>query len=82
MTREEVVKEVNALFHEGFEIPVEKLESNANLFEDLGLDSLDAVDMMVHLEDKFSIRVDGEKVQSIRTMDDVYNLVMEIAKSQ
>ena len=66
----------------GFEIPPEKLVPTAALKE-LGLDSLDAVDMLVYIEDKFGIKVEGEKLTSLRTLQDVYNLAAEaVAKSK
>jgi len=82
MTREKIVAEVNTIMSNGFEIPKEKLQPEANLFTELGLDSLDAVDMVVHLEDKFSVKVDGERVQKVRTLADVYDLVHEIEKEK
>jgi acyl carrier protein len=70
---------VNALFIKGFEIPAEKLTPTASLYEDLGLDSLDAVDMLVHLEEQFHIKVDGERLMEVRTLQNVYDLVLEVA---
>lgn len=82
MRQEEVVKEVNRLMTEGFEVPANKLTRSATLFKDLGLDSLDAVDLMVHLEEKLKVKVDAERMASIRTMDDVYKLVSDLASQQ
>ena len=70
---------VNEIMHAGFEIPMEKLLPEANLFTDLGLDSLDAVDMLVHLEDKLGVKVDGEKLLKVRTLQDIYDLVQELS---
>lgn len=79
MNNQEIVVRVNALMQKGFEIPEEKLLPNATLFEELGLDSLDAVDMLVHLEENLGIKVDGERLLTVRTLQDVYNLVGELA---
>ena len=79
MTNPKIIAEVNEIMNKGFEIPVEKLTPEANLFTDLGLDSLDAVDMLVHLEDKLGVKVDGEKLMKVRTMQDVYNLIQELS---
>lgn len=75
----EIKEKVNALFTKGFEIPEEKLTPTASLYEDLGLDSLDAVDMLVHLEEAFAIKVDGERLMEVRTLQNVYDLVAEVA---
>ncbi len=78
----EVKAKVNDLFIKGFEIPAEKLSPTASLYEDLGLDSLDAVDMLVHLEEAFHIKVDGERLMDVRTLQNVYDLVEEVAHSK
>ena len=50
----------------------------AKLFEELGLDSLDAVDMLVYLEENLGVKVEGERLAKIRTLQDVYQLVAEV----
>ena len=78
MMRQEIIDRVNDVMHQGFEIPREDLKPEASLFSDLGLDSLDAIDMVVHLEDKMGIKVEGERFQNVRTLEDVYGLVAEL----
>ncbi len=73
-----IVEQVNKLMIEGFEIPSEKLKPEAHLFTDLGLDSLDAVDMVVHLEEKIKLKVDAERMSQVRTLADVYKLVEDL----
>jgi acyl carrier protein len=75
----EIQTKVNNLFVKGFEIPAEKITPTASLYDDLGLDSLDAVDMLVHLEEAFHIKVDGERLMDVRTIQNVYDLVKEVA---
>lgn len=77
MDHEEVKSKINELMHRGFEIPMEKLTPESKLFDELGLDSLDAVDMLVHLEEDLGVKVAGEKLQKIKTLQDVYELVIE-----
>ena len=78
MNRPEIVTKVNEIMHTGFEIPYDKLTPETNLFTDLGLDSLDAVDLLVHLEDQTGVKVDGDRLMKVRTMQDVYSLVEEL----
>lgn len=73
----ETIQLINDLLATGFEIPTDKLTPQASLMTDLGLDSLDAVDMLVHIEDKMGIKVEGEKLRSLRTLQDVYVLAAE-----
>ncbi len=78
MTEKELVAKINDLISNGFEIEPQKLTPQALLKEDLGLDSLDAVDMLVYLEENFDIKVAGERLLQIKTMADVYALVQEV----
>lgn len=73
----EVIQKVNELISKGFEIPQEKLVATASLGPDLGLDSLDAVDMLVYIEENMNVKVDGERLRSIRSLQDVYVLAAE-----
>lgn len=75
MDKNELIKEINTTLMEEFEISEEKLVSEAKLFDDLGLDSLDAVDMLVHLEDRMGVKLDVEKMQGVRTLGDIHSLL-------
>ncbi len=72
-----VIDQVNSLMHKGFEIPMEKLVPTATIVGDLGLDSLDAVDMLVHIEETMGVKVEGERLASVKTLQDVYWLAAE-----
>ena len=76
MTREEIMATVNRVFAESFEIEPERLAPEANIFLDLGLDSLDMVDLVVALQKRFAVQVrDDERVRAIRTLGDVYAFI-------
>jgi acyl carrier protein len=76
MTREEIVTTINTVFEESFEIEPERLVPDANIFLDLGLDSLDTVDLVVAIQKKFGVQIrDDEGVRSIRTLGDVYQFI-------
>lgn len=74
----EVMGRVNAVMQQGFELKPELLKPEAKLFEELGLDSLDAIDLVVHLEEQLGIKVEAERFQNVRTLNDVYTLVGEL----
>jgi len=83
MTREEIVAITHAVFVEAFEIEPERLVPEATIFQDLGLDSLDAVDLVVAIQKKFAVQIrDDERVRSIRTLADVYDFIETIQKEQ
>ena len=52
-------------------IEKEKVLMSSRLAEDLGADSLDAVELIMTLEDEFGIEVDDEAAQSIKTVADI-----------
>lgn len=81
MTREEVVGIVNQVFEELFEVPAEKLVPTAKIFEELGLDSLDTVDLVVALQKRFKVQIrEDERVRTIRTLEDIYQFILSLQK--
>ena len=52
-----------------------KVTLEAHLVNDLGADSLDAVDIIMSIEDEFGISVDDEAVQTIKTVADLVNAI-------
>jgi acyl carrier protein len=64
---------------EEFELDPADMGPEATLYEDLGLDSLDAVDMVVVLEKTFGTRLtDEEALRSIRTMEDLFQFLLSL----
>ncbi|MBU1181151.1 MAG: acyl carrier protein, partial [Proteobacteria bacterium] len=57
MTEQEIITLSNQVFEESFEIEKEKLKPEMNIFLDLGLDSLDIVDLVVALQEKFGVKI-------------------------
>lgn len=74
MDRQQIIEWTNEVFEDEFEIPVEKLKPNAQIFSELGLDSLDTVDLIVALQKKFKVTIRGdEQISKIRSLEDLYN---------
>ncbi len=79
MQREKIVELVNEVFLEDFEMEPSQLVPEAHLFAELGLDSLDVVDLVVALQKKFDVSIrDDERIRDIRTLDDLYGLIEAI----
>ena len=70
-----VVETVNRVMMEEFEAPPEKLRPEARLRDDLGMDSLDGVDLVVALEVAFGFRIPEQQARGIFTLGDVYERV-------
>lgn len=81
MTREEIIKTVNGALCEEFELDPAVMKPEANFFTDLGLDSLDAVDMVIVLEQAFKIKLrTNYEVGKIMTLKDLYDYIEELMK--
>ncbi|MCF7931314.1 MAG: acyl carrier protein [Acholeplasmataceae bacterium] len=65
--KEMIVEELN--------VPVEKITMEARLAEDLGADSIDAVELIMNIEDEFSVQVSDEEAQNIKTVGDLVKYV-------
>ena len=79
MNDQDVIDRINSVFENSFEIDREKLKPEMKIFDDLGLDSLDIVDLIVALQKKFNIRIrDDERVRQIRTLGDVHSFVLTL----
>ncbi|WDN87487.1 acyl carrier protein [Desulfosarcina sp. BuS5] len=76
MTNNNIINLTNQVFEESFEIEPDRLKPEMNIFEDLGLDSLDIVDLVVALQQKFGVNIrDDERVRQIRTLGDIYQFI-------
>ena len=83
MTREEIVERTNRIFEESFEIEPARLVPGARIFEELGLDSLDIVDLIVALQKQFHVQIrEDERIRAIRTLADVYAFIERIGQEE
>ena len=57
----------------------EKVTMEASLFDDLGADSLDAVELNMALEDEFGVAVPDEKLGEMKTVADLWNCLSKLA---
>ena len=79
MTEEEVIALTNEVFEESFEIGKDELQAEKHIFTDLGLDSLDIVDLIVALQKKFGVKIrDDGRAREIRTLGDIYKFIITI----
>ncbi len=76
MDKEEIINKINTFLVEEFEIEAEQLKPDALLKTDLGIDSLDFVDIIVIIEKNFGFKVKGEEMANVRTLQDFYDYVI------
>ena len=83
MTEQEIIDKTNKVFEESFEIEKERLVPKAHIFTDLGLDSLDIVDLVVALQSAFGVKIrNEERVRDIRTLQDIYQFISSLKKEE
>ena len=79
ITEQEIKEKIIRALSEEFELEPEKFQPSTTLYDDLGFDSLDAVDMVVVLEKTFGVKFnDEEAIRSVRTIDDIFNLIIRL----
>ena len=71
VTKEQIFAEVSKILVEELEIDANDVKLEANLFEDLDLDSIDAVDIAVRMQKFTDKKLSPEEFKKIRTVNDV-----------
>jgi len=78
MTNDEIIERTNTAIAEEFELDMNELVPSASFKDDLGLDSLDAVDMVIVLEQEFGIKIGKDpKILRIRQLSDLHSYVID-----
>ncbi|MHC4137946.1 MAG: acyl carrier protein [Planctomycetota bacterium] len=71
MSKEEITAQVREIFLETLKIQPEKLQPDTSLKDDLALDSLDMIEVVYEMEDRFDVQIPEEKIQEIATFDQI-----------
>ena len=78
MTKAEIEQKIKDILVSDFEVDAAKLTPDVNLFTDLDLDSIDAVDLVVRLQQAVKKKVNPEDFRKIRTFGDVVDAVEKL----
>ena len=78
MNRDQIAEQVHAVLHEGFGIEPARIRGEAHLYHDLGIDSLDAIDMLVYIEEKIGRTLDGALFKHVRKVSDIYDVMAAV----
>lgn len=70
-----VVDKVKEIISEQLSVPVEKIANETNIAEELGADSLDLVEILMSLEDEFSVSIPDEAIPNIKTISDLVEFI-------
>ena len=75
MTRQEIEEKVNAFLIDELEIDEDKVFDDAKLKEDMGIDSLDFVDIVVIVERNFGFKIKPEEMTAVTTLRQFYDYI-------
>ena len=79
MTIEEIKEKVENILVEEFEIEQDKLQPEAMLKQDVGIDSLDFVDIVVAIESEFGFKPTAQELKQVKTLGELYTFIQERA---
>jgi len=78
MTKAEIFDKLRTVLVDAFQLDPEKITLEAHLFDDLDLDSIDAVELAIQLQDITGRRVKAEEFKGVRTVGDVVETVHQM----
>jgi len=78
ISRDDLYEKLKGYLVDLFEISPEQITPDARLFEELDLDSIDAVDLVVKLQEFTGRRVKPEDFKAVRTVNDVVDCLEKL----
>ena len=70
-----IFDEVKEILADMLEINADEIELTSSLTDDLGADSLDAIDIVMSVEDQYGIEVPDEIIKSMKTVEDIVSFI-------
>lgn len=70
-----IFDEVKEILAEQLDIYPETIEMTSNLQTDLGADSLDAIDIVMSIEDQYGIEVPDSVIENMRSVEDIVSFI-------
>jgi acyl carrier protein len=81
-SREQILHEIKSTMAIMFELEPDTITLEARLVDDLDLDSIDAIDLAVKMQDMIGARVDENALRKLRTIGDVVDLIEGMLRSR
>ncbi|EIJ46041.1 acyl carrier protein [Herbaspirillum sp. GW103] len=82
MTKDEITVWIVDMLHEMFELDKAAITPQSNLYTDLDIDSIDAVDIVVKLNQTTGKRIQPDVFRSVRTVQDVVDILATLMREQ
>jgi len=80
MSNEELTERVRGIIAAAQHVPVEKIAADST-FEELGIDSLDGINILFAVESEFNINIPDDAAQKIRSVRDVVDGIAKLLES-
>lgn len=80
-TREEIFEKVVEILADLFELDAAEITLDSNLYEELDIDSIDAVDLLVELKTYTGKKLAPEEFKAVRTVQDIVEAVSELLEN-
>ncbi len=78
MNKEEILYKVEDVIVDFLAIDRALIKPETKLFEDLDFDSIDAIELILQLEEKYDEKISADKLKSARTIQDVVDCLYEL----
>ena len=75
MTKNDIFSQIVTILHDTFDIEPNKVQLDSRLYDDLDIDSIDAVDLIVRLREITGKQVPPDRFKSVRTIGDVIGVL-------
>ena len=76
MTSEEVFKDLKVILNEEFEVAEDLITLEASFYDEMELDSLDAIDLVVRISDKYNIDIGNKAIEETKTIQQLIDAVL------
>ena len=80
MSSEEVPKEIKDVIVEQLSIDVERIQFKSSFMDDLGADSLDIVELIMSMEEKFDVEIPDDEAEKLKTVQDAVDYLKSKGK--
>ena len=78
MDTQEILTQLRDILFDTFEIDPQKVQMQAHLFTDLDLDSIDAVDLAIKVQEMTGKRIKPDEFKNVRTVQDVIEMIQQL----
>ena len=73
-----VFERIKGLIVEELNIPADQVNLESKISEDLGADSIDAIELIMEVEEEFDIEIDDDAAMGIKTIADLVNVINKL----